>query len=67
MSGRWALDTSGPMNETHVVPVADVWTHVYVGCECGPTVERVQCDCGNENDLGRLLVVHHSLDGRDAK
>jgi hypothetical protein len=48
----------------HVEPVADLVTHDCTGgalceCVCGPDIEFV------EN--GGILVIHHSLDGRETK
>lgn len=47
------------MSTQHVIPVKDLIEHEDVGdeCPCGPTVEFVE---------GGKVVVHHSLDGREA-
>ena len=49
----------------HVFPVADLVEHdtdSEDGCVCGPTIEPVPRDDGSFG----WLVVHHSLDGREA-
>jgi hypothetical protein len=48
----------------HVVPVNDLFVHETLGddCPCGPRQEPVQ---GTDGSTG-WLVVHHSLDGREA-
>ena len=47
------------MSTQHVYPVNDLVEHELEGddCACGPTVEFVE---------GGEVVVHHSLDGREA-
>lgn len=45
------------MNELHVVPVADLVDHETTDeCPCGPTPEF---------EPGGVVLVHHSLDGRE--
>lgn len=46
------------MSRVHVVPVADLVDHDTDGddCVCGPDVEFVP---------GGMVVIHHSLDGRE--
>ena len=48
----------------HVYPLGDLIEHETEGddCVCGPTVERVERDDGADG----WVVVHHSLDGREA-
>lgn len=47
----------------HVVPVDDVIAHDYSDeCVCGPAAEPVKRDDGSVG----WVVVHHSLDGREA-
>ena len=49
--------------EIHVVPVNDLVGHEEaLGCACGPDVETITHP---EQGAG-LLVIHHSLDGREA-
>jgi hypothetical protein len=51
---------SGPV---HVVPVSDdVMHNPDEDCVCGPALERVDTDHGDE-----WLFVHHSLDGRETR
>lgn len=53
------------MTTIHVYPVDDHVEHVTdgeEGCICGPRVEIVERDQGLA-----WLVVHHSLDGREAQ
>lgn len=47
------------MSTQHVYPVNDLVEHELEGddCVCGPTTEFVE---------GGKVVVHHSLDGREA-
>jgi hypothetical protein len=50
-------------NTVHVEPVNDLIEHEDSdGCVCGPTIEPVPRDDGS---MG-WLVIHHSLDGREA-
>lgn len=52
------------MSTVHVTPVRDLIEHDDSdGCACGPTTEPVGRDDGS---IG-WLVVHHSLDGREAR
>ena len=48
----------------HIYPVGDLIEHDTSGepCACGPTDEPVERDDGSFG----WLVVHHSLDGREA-
>jgi hypothetical protein len=48
----------------HVHPIDDLVEHVTSGddCVCGPTIEPVPREDGS---IG-WLMVHHSLDGREA-
>lgn len=51
------------MSTVHVVPVRDLIEHDdSEDCTCGPTTEPVERDDGSFG----WLVVHHSLDGREA-
>lgn len=52
------------MSTVHVAPVADLIEHDTDGveCMCGPSTEAVFRDDGSNG----WLVVHHSLDGREA-
>lgn len=52
------------MSTVHVVPVDDLIEHDADGgdCTCGPPTEAVFRDNGSNG----WLVVHHSLDGREA-
>ena len=51
------------MSTVHVVPVRDLIEHDDTDeCPCGPTTEPVERDDGSFG----WLVVHHSLDGREA-
>lgn len=52
-------------HEVHVVPDGDDVGHdEHQECSCGPHVEWVNPDDGATYE--RPLVVHHSLDGREA-
>ena len=42
---------------THVRPVNDLIDHPDDACICGPLIEEID---------GKFLIVHHSLDGREA-
>ncbi len=46
----------------HVVPVNDAVDHLSEGCTCGPTDDPVKRDDGSVG----WVVIHHSLDGREA-
>lgn len=48
----------------HVLPVNDLIAHEDVGdeCPCGPRLEAVKRDDGSVG----WVVIHHSLDGREA-
>jgi hypothetical protein len=48
----------------HVLPAGDLIEHVNTGddCPCGPRVEPVFREDGSNG----WLIVHHSLDGREA-
>lgn len=52
------------MTAVHVLPLGDLIEHDGDGgdCPCGPTTEAVMRDDGSNG----WLVVHHSLDGREA-
>lgn len=53
------------MTTYHVFPVNDLVEHVTAvdqDCVCGPTTEPVEREDGSVG----WLVVHHSLDGREA-
>ena len=52
------------MSTVHVVPVGDLIHHPTDGsdCPCGPRTEPVE----REDGYMGWLVVHHSLDGREA-
>jgi len=52
------------MTTVHTYPVADLIEHETSGdaCPCGPTVEAVFREDGSNG----WLIVHHSLDGREA-
>jgi len=43
--------------ELHVRPLGDLIEHPDDACVCGPRVEEIN---------GNFLLVHHSLDGREA-
>lgn len=61
MSG-W-LSAYEPGTDVHVLPVADVVEHpMSDDCVCDPTTEAVQRADGSYG----WIVVHHSLDGREA-
>lgn len=51
-----------PSDPIHVLPVNDLIDHDSTGedCICGPDLERVETDHGDE-----WMVIHHSLDGRE--
>ena len=49
----------------HVVPVHDLIEHLDEDCECGPEIQYVDPVTGETYASGPL-VIHHSLDGRDA-
>jgi len=53
------------VSTVHVLPVNDLVEHVSDGgdCPCGPDAEAVFRDGGSNG----WLVVHHSLDGREAR
>lgn len=49
--------------DVHVRPLGDLVAHpMSVDCVCGPTTEPVQRQDGSYG----WVVVHHSLDGREA-
>lgn len=52
------------MRPVHVVPVGDLIEHDTEGedCACGPASQPVVRDDGSVG----WMVVHHSLDGREA-
>lgn len=54
------------MSVLHVTPVDDLiehdWSTEDADCVCGPTVEPVERDDGSF----AWVIVHHSLDGREA-
>ena len=52
--GDWGVAVLG--RERHIIPVNDVWEHDPIGyrCWCRPYREDIN------------LIVHHSLDGREA-
>lgn len=53
------------MSGLHVTPEGDAITHeLDDDCVCGPRVEWQDPDTGESYD--EKLVVHHSLDGREA-
>lgn len=55
------------MSGVHVLPVRDVIEHQESqDCICGPRVEWIDQDTGLAYPNGPV-VVHHSLDGREAK
>ncbi|MGG7510891.1 hypothetical protein [Plantibacter sp. YIM 135249] len=49
----------------HVIPTNDLLAHDDIGddCLCGPRTEPVQRDDGSYG----WVIVHHSLDGREAE
>lgn len=54
---------SGMVDTMHVVPVGDLVEHeTTADCVCGPATEAVFREDGSNG----WLVVHHSLDGREA-
>lgn len=52
------------MSAVHVYPSGDLIEHDTSGedCACGPTTEAVMRNDGSNG----WLVIHHSLDGREA-
>lgn len=51
------------MTEIHTVPVNDLIEHdTDIGCVCGPDIQPVEREGGSI----AFVVVHHSLDGREA-
>lgn len=52
------------MTAVHVVPIDDLIAHDRTSeeCPCGPTSEPVKREDGSVG----WVVVHHSLDGREA-
>lgn len=52
------------MSDWHVYPIRDHIEHITEGdeCPCGPTPEPVKREDGSV----AWIVVHHSLDGREA-
>lgn len=52
------------MNTVHVIPIGDLIEHEDTEdtCPCGPAVELVR----NEGGPDGWVIVHHSLDGREA-
>lgn len=56
--------TDGADDIYHVYPMNDLVGHDLeedAGCVCGPTIDRMEAPDGR---IG-VLVVHHSLDGRE--
>lgn len=56
----WAIDRDPGSGTVHVWPPGDLIGHdrdTLDGCVCGPVV--------NFRPLGRVVVGHHSLDGRE--
>lgn len=54
------------MGGVHVLPVNDLVAHEETtDCICGPDVEYIDPETGDSYPSGPL-VVHHSLDGREA-
>jgi len=54
------------MADVHVLPVNDWVEHQHATgteCACGPTTEPVPRDDGSMD----WMVVHHALDGREAR
>lgn len=51
--------------EYHVIPIGDLWVHALEDCACGPRTDVVRPDDDDE-DLAGYVVVHFSLDGREA-
>lgn len=56
----WRTLLSG--GEGHAVPIGDLIDHVLTDCPCGPRTEAVAHPDGSFG----WIVVHHSLDGREA-
>lgn len=55
------------MSGIHVLPRRDVMDHEEThDCPCGPRVEWIDPDTGLAYP-GGPVVIHHSLDGREAK
>lgn len=46
----------------HVMPIGDLIEHEDEDCACGPATEAVFREDGSNG----WVVVHHSLDGREA-
>lgn len=42
--------------ERHLIPMLDVWSHLFVGCPCGAHYDPVQPG----------LVIHYAWDGRES-
>jgi len=57
----WLIGLKG--DEAHVLPDRDVVTHHADDCVCGPTTEPVERADGSI----AWVVIHHSLDGREAR
>lgn len=53
------------MSDYHVLPVNDLIEHDNEGdgCPCGPVIETVFRDDGSN----AWMIIHHSLDGREAR
>lgn len=50
--------------DVHVTPVNDLIEHeISEDCPCGPSPDAVRRDDGS---VGWVLLLHHSLDGREA-
>lgn len=62
MSAGWIVVEPEQSEDQHVVPVMDLIDHRPTDCACGPRTEAVPREDGS---MG-WLVVHHSLDGREA-
>lgn len=62
----WRVSVGPSTRGVHVVPVGDLMEHDVesVDCVCGPNVQYVDDD-GDMYPRGPL-VVHYSLDGREA-
>ena len=60
MGERWLTECVD--GTSHVTPINDLIQHTDDDCACGPRIEPVPRDDGSCG----WLIVHHSLDGREA-
>lgn len=63
VTAGWKLDHSFDAAAVHIRPRADtIWHPLDDGCVCGPVVQPCRRRPGGD----AWLVIHHSLDGREA-